>query len=243
MPTARSQSISLLLHVVVLALLLLLTSQSFRTPEPIRPIQAIPLALPPLVIHVVETRGGGSNTSPAPARRGVPPPRAHRTFIPPVLHSDPKMPVMPAIDFDVPVLDVDTAKIGDPFSKLAGVGLGNLRGPGIGSHPGGPGVGDGPRPNGSGRLGMPIKPAELIHQVDPEFSEEARKAKFQGVVVMMIEVGTDGRAHNPQIVEDPGLGLSQKAIEAVEQWRFRPAQRGGAAVVSTARVEVHFHLL
>ena len=86
-------------------------------------------------------------------------------------------------------------------------------------------------------------PAKVIYQVDPEFSEDARKAKFQGMVVMMIEIGVDGRAHNPKVVQNPGLGLDAKAVEAVAQWRFRPAFRGKTPVASTARVEVYFHLL
>jgi len=195
------------------------------------------------VVHVTEDRGGGSNTSAAPARRGIPPPRSYRTFIPPMTHPDPKLAMLESIDFDVPVIDAGTANFGDPFSRLANGGLGDQGGHTIGNRPGGPGVGDGAGPNGSGRFGVPIRPAELIYRVDPEFSEDARKARFQGTVVLMIEVGTDGRAHNPKVIENPGLGLDEKAIEAVQQWRFRPAQRGGTPLVSTARIEVHFHLM
>lgn len=158
-------------------------------------------------------------------------------------HPDPKLAMTPTIDFDVPVIDVANSNFGDPFSKLAKGGFGDKGGHLIGNSPNGLGIGDGAGPNGSGRFGIPIKPAELIYRVDPEFSEDARKARFQGIVVLMIEVGTDGRAHNPKVIENPGLGLDAKAIEAVQQWRFRPAQRGGTPLVSTARVEVHFHLM
>jgi TonB family protein len=246
MPTARSQSISLVLHGLSVVLLLILTSQSFRTPpSPTtpKPAHSILLAPPRFVVHVTEDRGGGSNTSAAPARRGIPPPRSFRTFIPPQSHPDPKLAMMPTIDFDVPVIDVGTAKFGDPLSKFADGGFGNKGGHTIGNNPNGPGIGDERGPNRSGRFGVPMKPAELIYRVDPEFSEEARKARFQGVVVLMIEVGTDGRAHNPKVIETAGLGLDEKAIEAVQQWRFRPAQRGGTPLMSTARVEVHFHLM
>src|SRR5205823_643487 len=88
-----------------------------------------------------------------------------------------------------------------------------------------------------------IVPPRLIYKIEPEFSEEARKAKFQGTVVLAIEVDESGRAINMRVLSSPGLGLDQKAIEAVAQWRFRPALQGGKAVASSARVEVNFRLL
>jgi len=247
MATAKSQSISFALHILTIAMLLLLTSRSFFAPPPPTVAKAAnPILLAPFVIHVTADRGGGSNTSAQPARRGVAPPRSSRTCIPPTAHPNPKLPLTPTIDYDVPIINIASTNYGDPVSKL-GVGLyGSKGGGGIGDAPyGGSGIGpdkDG-RPGLSGRIGGPTTPAQVIHQVDPEFSEDARKAKFQGVVVLLIEVGVDGRAHNPKVVEHAGLGLDEKALEAVSQWRFRPAQRGGQSIVSTARVEVHFHLM
>ncbi len=232
---------------LTIAMLLILTSRSFFAPPP--PTLAKtgnPILLAPFVIHVTGDRGGGSNKSGQPARRGVAPPRSSRTFIPPTAHPDPKLPMTPTIDYDVPVMNVASTNFGDPLSKL-GVGLyGDKGGGGIGvALNGGRGIGpnNNGRPGLSGRIGEPTRPAQVIYRVDPEFSEDARKAKFQGVVVLMIEIGTDGRAHNPKVVEPAGLGLDQKALEAVSQWRFRPAQRNGEAIASTARVEVHFHLM
>ena len=83
----------------------------------------------------------------------------------------------------------------------------------------------------------------LIHKVEPEFSEEARKAKYQGEVVLSIEIAMDGTPRILRVVSGPGLGLNEKAVEAVRQWRFKPAYRDGAPINSTALVEVHFHLL
>lgn len=244
MPTARSQSLSLVLHVLSIALLLILTSNSFRTPPrpPVARTATTVLAAPPrFIMHVTEARGGGSNTSPAPARRGLPPPKSTRIFIPPVTHPEPKLAIMPAIDFDVPVMNVVSAHFGDPLSGLPKGAIGDKGGHRIGNVPEGSSIGDGL--HGKAGLGGSIRPADLIYRVEPEFSEEARKARFQGMVVLMIEIGTDGRAHNARMVEDPGLGLGQKAIEAVAQWRFRPAQRNNTAIVTTARVEVYFHLM
>lgn len=247
MPNARSQSLSLALHILTLALLVVLSSSSFLTPPPPttpKPAHTVLLAPPRLLIHVADA-AGGSNTSAAPARRGIAPPRSSATFIPPITHPDPKLPILPTIDFDVPTLNVALPTIGDPLSKYTDGLFGDKGGGTIGNAPHGPGIGDdgGRKPGLSGRIGAPIQPARVIHQVDPEFSEEARKAKYQGMVVLLIEIGTDGRPHNPKVIEAAGLGLDQKAIEAVEQWRFRPAQQAGKPLVTTARVEVHFHLL
>jgi protein TonB len=234
---------------MAIALLLFLTSHSFFTaPPPTSKLKTADpvLLLPPKLIRVtVAERGGGSNTSPEPARQGVPPPRSLHPFVPPEVHTNPQIPIPVTVDFDVPVMNVASKEIGNPLSNFGGPGLGDKKGSGIGEGPGGDGIGDKPgRPGFTpGRIGSPTKPAVLIYQVDPEFSEDARKAKYQGVVVLMIDIGVDGRAHNPKIVQTPGLGLDVKAVEAVTQWRFRPASRDNKPVASTARVEVYFHLL
>jgi TonB family protein len=92
-------------------------------------------------------------------------------------------------------------------------------------------------------LNSPITPPRLIYKVEPEFSEEARKAKFQGTVVLSIEVDQSGHTRTLQVLSSPGLGLDLKAIEAVLKWRFRPALRDGKPVVTSARVELNFRLL
>jgi TonB family protein len=196
-----------------------------------------------LAARVQQDHGGGSNRSAAPARRGVPPVRSSHIFIPPTTHPEPKLAMLQSIDFELPVIGVSTERVGDPFSTLPDGLFGDKGGITIGNRPNGPRIGDGTRPDGSGRFGVPSKQAEVIYRVEPEFSEEARKARFQGIVVLMIEVGTDGRAHNLKVVQTAGLGLDEKAIEAVQKWRFRPAQRGSTLLVSTALIEVHFHLL
>ena len=84
---------------------------------------------------------------------------------------------------------------------------------------------------------------ELIYKVEPEFSEEARKAKYQGVVVLAIQVDTSGRVRNPRVLQHLGLGLDERAIEAVSQWRFRPGRQDGKAVPTEALVQVTFQLL
>lgn len=62
-------------------------------------------------------------------------------------------------------------------------------------------------------------------------------------MILAIEVDESGHATNMRVISSPGLGLDQKAIEAVAKWRFRPASQGGRPVPTSARVEVNFHLL
>jgi TonB family protein len=79
--------------------------------------------------------------------------------------------------------------------------------------------------------------------VEPEFSEEARKAKYQGVVVLSIEVDAGGNVRNVRVQRALGLGLDEKAIEAVSRWRFRPGLFDGKPVTTEATVQVTFQLL
>jgi TonB family protein len=79
--------------------------------------------------------------------------------------------------------------------------------------------------------------------VEPEYSEEARKLKFQGTVLLAIDVDVNGSAVNIRVVRPAGLGLDERAIEAVRKWRFRPALSGDRPVVAPATVEVNFRLL
>jgi TonB family protein len=83
----------------------------------------------------------------------------------------------------------------------------------------------------------------LVYKVEPEYSEEARKAKYQGTVVLYVEVEPSGRAQNMRVIQSLGLGLDEKAIEAVRKWKFRPGYKNGKPVTVVATVEVSFRLL
>jgi TonB family protein len=83
----------------------------------------------------------------------------------------------------------------------------------------------------------------VLYKPDPEFSEEARKAKLQGTIVLEADVELDGKAHRVKVRNGLGLGLDEKAIEAVQKWRFRPAQRNGKSVVVRATIYINFRLL
>jgi TonB family protein len=82
-----------------------------------------------------------------------------------------------------------------------------------------------------------------VHSVDPEFSDEARRAKFQGVCLISIIVDAQGNPLNPRVVRPLGMGLDEKAIAAIKQFRFRPAMKDGKTAVPVAlTVEINFRL-
>jgi protein TonB len=81
-----------------------------------------------------------------------------------------------------------------------------------------------------------------IYAPEPEFSEEARIAKFQGEVTLLVTIGTDGRARNLSVVRSVGMGLDQKALDAVRTWRFEPAKKDGRPVAVQMNIIVNFHL-
>jgi len=80
------------------------------------------------------------------------------------------------------------------------------------------------------------------HCPDPEYSQEARKKKYEGVVVLMVVVTVEGKARNIQVIKSPGMGLDEKAIEAVRKWRFKPAMKDGKPVGAQAPIEITFRL-
>jgi TonB family protein len=172
-----------------------------------------------------------------------------------IYNMDPKLPMEPTliISADVRLPQVDLLVLGDPYGKNGPPSNGTGKGGGIGDGEGmgigrgkGPGVGPGEGGDTGGGLrgfgGASTAPMVLF-QVEPEFSEEARKAKLQGVVMLYGEVDTNGRLRNIRVTRGLGLGLEEKAIEAVKQWRFRPGTRDGKPVVAAATIEVNFHLL
>jgi TonB family protein len=106
----------------------------------------------------------------------------------------------------------------------------------------GPGEGGG-FGGGVFRVGGGVTAPTLLAKVEPEYSEEARKAKHAGTVVLYIEVTVDGKADNIRVQHSLGLGLDEKAIEAVKKWRFSPGKKDGKPVRVAATIEVNFRLL
>ena len=234
---------------LMLALLVYFTSCLIQGPPAIiRDGQ--PLKVP--LIFSGLSGGGGGNHNPLPASRGNPP-RASLAdqIVPPTVIVSKEMPKLPVEETVVVAPDVkfpQEGRIGDPLSKFSALsdGPGGPTGIGPGCCGGiGPSNGPhvGPGPEGIFAPGLRgVTVPQLIYSPEPTFSDEARKSKTQGNVTLMLVVGKDGRPYNIHVRESLGMGLDEKAIEAVSRWRFRPATFNGQPVATQIAVEVNFHL-
>jgi TonB family protein len=198
--------------------------------------------------------GGGGAHAPTPVTKGQLPKRTLKQFVPPqvVMNEHPKLAVVPSL-IDVPVIKSDVNNYGDPLAHLglpsngpgSGMGMGSGSGGGVGSGSGGgfgPGSGGGVG-GGVYRVGGGVSAPTVLFKVDPEYSEEARKAKYSGTVLISLIVDTSGKAQNVKVVRSLGLGLDEKAMEAVYKWKFKPGMKGGQPVAVQATIEVNFRLL
>ena len=204
--------------------------------------------------------GGGGERLPTPASKGKAPKFAMTQFSKPMVvprNPNPKLAIEPNL-LGPPDLKIPSPALpnyGDPLASLitnssgpgSGSGIGTGSGGGIGSGTGGGlgpgeggGTGGGVYHAGSGGVGEPA----CIYCPTPTFSNEAVKAKYQGPVTLRIIVTADGRATNITVVQGPGLGLEEKAVEAVKTWKFRPAiGPSGKPVAVWTIIEVTFRLL
>jgi len=202
--------------------------------------------------------GGGGDRSPTPASKGRLPKPSMRQFTPPmavVNNPNPKLLMDPTIIAppDTPLPNVNMPVWGDPLAKIgppsngpgSGGGIGSGSAGGVGSGKGGgfgPGEGGG-FGGGVFKVGGGVSAPQVLYKVDPEYSEEARKAKYSGTVVLQLIVDATGRARDIKVVRSLGLGLDEKAIEAVNKWKFRPGVKNGQPVAVMATIEVNFRLL
>jgi len=253
---------STVVHLVALALIIagayMGRSIVVKTPPPTVELIApddIP-ALPPSKT-LSGGGGGGGDRDKLQASQGRLPKQSMQQITPPmavVRNLDPKLPIAPTIVVppEIPLQQPKMPDLGDPMSHLAVPSNGTGSGSGIGSGSGG-GVGSGEGPGlgpghgggtggGAFRVGGGVSAPKVIFQPDPEYSEEARKVKHMGTVVLYLVVDPDGRPRDIRVLRTLGLGLDEKAIEAVKSWRFEPAKKDGKPVACMINVEVNFHL-
>ncbi len=202
--------------------------------------------------------GGGGDRDKLQASQGRLPKQSMQQFTPPVAvvrNLDPKLPIAPTIVVppEIHLQQPNMPDLGDPLSHLpsvpsngtgsgGGIGTGSGGGVGSGEGPGyGPGHGGGTG-GGAFRVGGGVSAPKAIYAPDPEYSEEARKVKHMGTVVLWLVVGPDGKPRDIRVLRTLGLGLDEKAIEAVKNWRFEPAMKDGKPVAVQINVEVNFHL-
>jgi len=125
---------------------------------------------------------------------------------------------------------------GGGIGSGSGGGVGVGHGPGVGAGSGG-GIGGGVYHVGGG-----ISAPQAISAPDPEYTEEARRAKAQGTCVLWLIVDSSGHPRDIRVVRGLGYGLDAKALEAVQKWRFQPSLKDGKPVDVQISVEVAFHL-
>lgn len=200
--------------------------------------------------------GGGDRDKLAAPKGAAPKLKTEVPITPPAIvvrNEHPKLVADPSVVAppNIPVLKA--GDLGDPLSKVigppsngtgigGGIGSGSGGGVGSGRGPGvGPGYGGG-YGGGVYRIGNGVSAPVAVYDPDPDYSEEARKAKYQGVVVLAVVVGPDGRAHDPKVQRSLGMGLDEKAIEKIKEWKFEPAKKDGVPVAVIVNIEVSFHL-
>ncbi len=251
-------------HVLVLGLIIGVTFVTTRRPVPSVPAlrNRTALIVSDYPLKPAKTQagggGGGGDGDPLPASVGRLPKSSMRQLAPPaavIRNPSPKLAVVPTVivpsDIKL-VMNPNMPDLGDPKSiaTIPSNGPGARSGIGDGSDGGvGPGHGHGVGPGdeaGTGgdvfRFGKGVTAPRVIYQTDPEFSEEARKAKFQGNCVLGLVVDANGRPTNIRVLSALGMGLDEKAIESVKNRKFDPGKKDGRDVAVEIAVEVDFHL-
>ncbi|MGC2450171.1 MAG: TonB family protein [Candidatus Sulfotelmatobacter sp.] len=92
------------------------------------------------------------------------------------------------------------------------------------------------------KIGRGVTLPRVIYSPPAEFSEAARASGYQATSVLTLTVGSDGKPRDIQVKNKIGMGLDEKAVEAVRSWRFTPALKDGKPVAVQIAVEVDFHL-
>ena len=250
---------SFVLNTVILALLIWIGSWTATHVPEIKQVTGIAVDISPYVMSPSDKQagggGGGGSHDVNPASKGALPKLSKTQIAPPTVlpMESPKLAVAPSVVVPPEIKLPQSGQMGDPMSKVigtlsngtgAGGGIGSGSGGGVGSGSG-PGVGPG---HGGGigggayRVGGGVRAPKVTYRVEPEFSEEARKNKWQGIVVLRVVVGVDGKPHEVVVQRSLGMGLDEKAMEAARQWRFEPGTKDGQPVPVEVLLEVSFHL-
>ncbi len=255
-----SQGLAIGLHVAVIALLVIplftnvlpASTEAKNKLVNVTPLDISPyMAKLPAGANKAGGGGGGNNHTLTPTSKGKLPKFQWTQFTPPqakIQNLNPKLAMDPSLlgPPDLKVASPNMANFGDPLAKNVTDSLGNGNGTGIGSGSGGglgPGEGGGTG-GGTFRAGLNgVGSPMCIYCPQPEYSDEARKAKYQGTVLLDVTVTADGRVLNPQVLKGPGLGLEEKAMAQVKNWKMRPAVGpSGKPVNCRVQIEVTFHL-
>jgi len=263
-----SQAIAVGLHgAVILLLLVPIFWTGFMVPTQAKnkQVDTIPLDISPYISKLPAGAdkagggGGGGDRSQLPPTKGRAPKFKYTQFTPPeatLKNLNPKLPMDPSLlgPPDLKVANPPLTNMGDPLAASVnysggpggggGIGTGEMGGIGSGSGGGlGPGEGGGTGGGvfraGVNGVGVPT----CYYAPTPEYSDEARKVKYQGAVTVMGVVGVDGKVTNIKVVQGVGMGLDENAVAAVKTWRCKPATGpNGKPVPTLVPIEVTFRL-
>jgi protein TonB len=233
-------------HALAILLIGYLVKTHVRFAAPVKTMQVTELAAPPQAPpKATAMGGGGGQRGLTPVTKGTPPKFADTQIVPPKVPplEPPKIQIEPTIEVQKDVkMASSIPQIGIASSPIVGMSMGNGTGTGLGSGNGaglGPGSG-GNTGGGPRRIGGGVSAPVLIYSVDPEFSEEARRAKTAGNVMVNLWVDEKGNPSHVRVIRGVGMGLDEKALAAVKQYRFRPAMENGKPVTVEMNVEVTF---
>lgn len=256
-----SSAISFVLHAAIISFIVLLALEAHHIAPQVAKVTHIDIR--PFIPVTVPTPkpmagggGGGAHQIVEPTKGHLPPVAKAQVVPPQILVVDhPKLAVQPTVvmpqQMNIP--DNKMPNIGAPQSSQiaiasqgagSGSGFGQGSGGGIGVGSGG-GVGIGSGGGYGGGLmsvGGGVSAPQVIHSVDPEFTDAARQAKYEGSVSIQLIVDRQGNPQNIQVVRHLGMGLDEKAIEAVRQYKFQPAMFQGHPVPVQMIINVNFHL-
>lgn len=264
----RSSILSLMVHGAVGALLVF--ALTYKSPVTIAqpkaddhivlytPTDLLPMT--PVKGPAMQGGGGGGVKAKLEAPKGHLPKQAVAQLTPPAIeikNDHPKLAVEPtvAVPTNIKLANNTMPTIGDPMAAVkvagpasngvgSGGGIGAGKGTGIGIGVGG-GVGQGSGGGYGGgvfKVGGGVAAPVPIYKPEPEFTEEARRAKHQGTVMLALIVGPDGRTRDIRVVNKLGMGLDEKAVESARQWKFQPATKNGQPVAVAINIEVDFTL-
>jgi len=239
----NAQTFSAIFHVAACCLALALLSSTHGGQQLLRKIDIgtphgilpyLPLADPNTFGQPgLGLNGGGGENDPRPTRRGELAPASSMPLAPPRLpqNRELEMPVPPAVfDPNAPTNVATVVRLGLPWmdgdTDSAGPGSGHGFGTGKDGGMGdrsGTGAGEGE--DGASYANVVSQPV-CTYCPDPEYTEEARKGKLQGVVTAQVLIGADGTAKKVRVVKGLGMGLDERTIETVYRWHFAPARDG-----------------
>jgi periplasmic protein TonB len=255
--------VSFILHAIVIGLLLYLGLNMKVVVPAVKKITSTNITLyapppPPKILPVAPDQGGGGGGGAHQViepTRGKPPEvrKLPPVLAPQIIHINrPKLAAEPTVQVKMPD-NTNLPNLGlaqSPQIALAsqgrggGSGFGSGLGGGLGA---GKGLGNGPGSGGGYgggvmSVGGGVSAPVVVRSVEPEFTAEARASSFQGTVSIQLIVDAQGNPQNVHVIRHAGMGLDEKAIEAVRQYRFKPAMYEGHPVAVQLVIEVDFHL-